>query len=117
MSPLDDLEPNDEPVDEAGNLLRQLVAAVDYVRRGFRPGFTVWDAFEEALRWHAGIDEDWTVADPLGRALRLSLPATGPTTAETFNVAIRRWADATADVYNDGLSWGQSVARTKSIAV
>jgi hypothetical protein len=115
VSAIEDLEPNGEPPDEAGSLLLQLVAAVDYLRRGVRPGFTAWDAFEEALRWHIGIDEDWTVADPLGRATRLSFTSTGPSTAETFNVAIRRWAEATADVYNGGLSWEPWAARTIAI--
>lgn len=115
MSAIEDLEPSSEPVDEAGSLLIQLVAAVDYLRRGIRPGFTVWDAFEEALRWRAGEDADRSVADPLGRAIRQSISSSGPSSAETFNVAIRRWAEATADVYNGGLAWEPSAARTIAI--
>lgn len=106
MSALDDLEPNDEPLDDAGSLLLQLVAAVNYLRRGIRPCFTVWDAFEEALRWHAGIDEDWTVADPLGQALRLSFPSTGqPSAAVTMNIAIRHWVDATSLILSNTIPW------------
>ena len=29
-----------------------VVSAVDYLSRGHRPGLTVYDALEEALRWH-----------------------------------------------------------------
>jgi hypothetical protein len=106
VSAIEDLEPNDEPLDEAGSLILQLVAAVDYLRRGVRPGFTVWDAFEEGLRWHAGIDEDWTVADPLGRAIRLSFASTGDqVAAETLNIAVRHWVEAVSGVYNCSLPW------------
>src|SRR5690606_24399116 len=40
----------DEPA-EGGTWLLDLVAAVDYLRRGIRPNITVWDALDEALRW------------------------------------------------------------------
>jgi hypothetical protein len=116
MTPLDDLEPNNEPLEDAGGLWLQLVAAVDYFRRGPRPDFTVWDAIEEALRWHTNIDSDWTDPDPLLRAIRLSVPGGGPVTAaDTFNAAIRRWLDASATAYNDSFPWELSAARRNSI--
>lgn len=106
MSPLDDLEPNHRLLDQAGVLLVQLVAAVDYLRRGIRPGFTVWDALEEALRWHAGFDGDWTTNDPLGRTIRLAFQDDGRiSSAEIFNTALRRWVEAAAAIYNDSLTW------------
>ena len=33
-----------EPLDEGGTWLLDLVSAVDHLRRGYRPGFTVWEA-------------------------------------------------------------------------
>lgn len=36
---------------EGGACLLDLVAAVDFLRRGDRNGLTVWDALEEAIRW------------------------------------------------------------------
>jgi hypothetical protein len=48
------LTPNDddagEVLAEGGTWLLDVVAAVDHLGRGHRPGFTVWDALEEALR-------------------------------------------------------------------
>lgn len=106
MSAIEDLETDGEPIDEAGSVLIQLVAAVDYLRRGIRPGFTVWDAFEEALRWHAGIDEDWTARDPLLRTINLSFTPQGqPSASEILNLAIRRWVEASGAALNDGFPW------------
>jgi hypothetical protein len=42
-----------EPLDEGGTWLLDLVSAVDHLRRGYRPGFTVWDALAEAIEWAA----------------------------------------------------------------
>mgnify|MGYP006883575816 CR=1 FL=1 len=33
-----------------------VVSAVDYLSRGHRPGLTVYDALEEALRWREATD-------------------------------------------------------------
>ncbi len=116
MSPLDDLEPNDEPLDDAGSLLIQLVAAVDYLRRGVRPRFTVRDAFEEALRWQLNLDEDWTATDPLGRVLRLTLGSDGHNSiADALGIAVRRWVQASAAMHNDGLTWQLSIARRRPV--
>ena len=112
MNALDDLEPTDEPIYDVGGLLLQLVAAVDYLGRGIRPGFTVWDAIEEALRWHGDIEPDWTDPDPLLRTLRLSFPSTADgSAANTLNVAIRRWLDAAAAAHNDSIPWEPSVGK------
>ena len=60
-----------ESLDEGGTWLCDLVAAVDHLRRGLRPGITVWDAIEEALRWHTpttdesdGTEPAWGGPDP-----------------------------------------------------
>jgi hypothetical protein len=112
MSVLDDLEPTDEPLHDAGGLLVQLVAAVDYLGRGIRPSFTVWDAIEEALRWHADIEPDWADPDPLLRTLRLSFSsATQRSAANTFDAAIRRWVDAAAVAHNDSIAFDLSLRR------
>ena len=112
MNALDDLEPTDEPLHNGGGLLLQLVAAVDYLGRGFRPGFTVWDAIEEALRWHGEIEPGWTDPDPLLRTLRLSFSSTAHrSAADTLAVAIRHWVDAAAAAYNDSIPWELSSAR------
>ena len=112
MSPLDDLEPTDETLHDAGGLLFQLVAAVDYLGRGFRPGFTVWDAIEEALRWHGEFGTDWIEPDPLLRTLRLSFSQTAqPSAADTLTAAIRHWVEAAATTYNDSVPWELSSAR------
>ena len=112
MNALDDLEPADEPLHDAGCLLLQLVAAVDYLGRGFRPGFTVWDALEEALRWHGEIEPHWTDPDPLLRTLRLSFSLTAHrSAADSLNVAIRRWVEAAAIAFNDSIPWELSSAR------
>ena len=40
-----------DDVADAPAWLLDLVSAVDYLRRGLRPDFTVWDALAEAIRW------------------------------------------------------------------
>lgn len=112
MNSLDDLEPTDEPFSDAGGLLVQLVAAVDYLGRGIRPSFTVWDAIEEALRWHGDIETDWADPDPLLRTLRLSfLSNPSESAAVSLNAAIRHWVTAAATTYNDSIPWELSRER------
>ncbi len=116
MSATEDLDAAGEPLDEAGSLLIQLVAAVDYLRRGVRPGFTVWDAFEEALRWQLKVDEDWTATDPLGRVLRMTLGSDDhKSIADAFGIAVRSWVQASAAIHNDGLTWEVSIARKRPV--
>ena len=105
MNPLDDLDLTSVPLDDGGTLLLDLVAAVDYLRRGVFPGFTVWDAIEQALRWHANIEADFTDPDPLVRALRLAMFAISADSAATLSVSLRSWLAATAEVHNESLPW------------
>ena len=116
MSATEDLDAAGEPLDEAGSLLIQLVAAVDYLRRGVRPGFTVWDAFEEALRCQLKVDEDWTATDPLGRVLRMTLGSDDhKSIADAFGIAVRRWVQAAAAIHTAGLTWELSIARKRPV--
>lgn len=102
-----------------------VISAVDYLSRGARPGLTVYDALEEALRWHtaaliADIDDEvaaravaqlpWDDPDPLRTALD-SLFGHGPgadgggTCDQTLHCALETWSDQMADEYNDGHRW------------
>lgn len=101
----------------------EVVAAVDYLSRGHRPGFTVWDAVEEALRWYtahlvAGDDDalaamaaaelPWDDPDPLRTALERLVAHHPPsdasegTSAEAIHAALTDWLLAMAHDYNDG---------------
>lgn len=107
-----------ESLEAGGTWLLDLISAVDHLRRGIRPGITVWDAIEEALRWHTpsadgqGPDEPgWGDPDPLRTTLIRSLQhATGPV-AEEAQVAIRHWIVAMAARYNDGHHWPHPLPR------
>jgi hypothetical protein len=102
-----------EVLAEGGTWLLDLVAAVDHLRRGHRPGFTVWDALEEALRWTlppGDNEEPWNSPDPLRDALRQFLDDAAPT-AERVQTAVRRWVTAMADRHNDGHHWPHPVVR------
>ena len=113
-----------------------VISAVDYLSRGHRPGLTVYDAVEEALRWHiaalvAGPDDrrafaqagdlPWDDPDPLRSALeRLVLhqpPAVGDefTTTRAVHFALSLWTRRMADNFNDGCRWAhpQPPATTK----
>ncbi|MFP5325942.1 MAG: hypothetical protein ACLGHT_00495 [Acidimicrobiia bacterium] len=98
---------SDDPADGATWLL-DLVAAVDHLRRGVRPGLTVWDALEEALRTD---EPDWDVSDPLRTTLHEFLASTsGPADVE-LQAGIRRWVLANAQRFNDGHHWPHPAAR------
>lgn len=101
----------------------EVVAAVDYLSRGHRPGFGVWDAVEEALRWYtahlvAGDDEvlvaaaagelPWDDPDPLRTALERLVqhhPSAGEADencASAVDAALVDWLIAMAFEHNDG---------------
>lgn len=103
-----------------------VISAVDYLSRGDRHGLTVYDALEEALRWHtaalvAGGDDflaaaeasrlPWDDPDPLRSAMeRLVLhhpPAIDEesTTSWAIHHALKVWVDQMTDQYNDGRQW------------
>lgn len=113
----------DEPLEEGGIWLGDLIAAVTYLRRGFRPGLTVWGALEEALRsWTTeegllangapdpdSIDATWGVEDPLRDTLRAFLAALDEQgdrdAAVAMQQAVRRWTSAMSERFNAGHDW------------
>jgi hypothetical protein len=97
----------DDPADGATWLL-DLVAAVDHLRRGLRPGLTVWDALEEALRSN---EPDWDDPDPLRTTLHTFLASTNGSLDVEVQAGIRRWVLATAERFNDGHHWPHPAAR------
>lgn len=107
-----------EPLDAGGTWLLDLVAAVDHLRRGIRAGITVWDAVEEALRWHTSTADGtepsepaWEDPDPLRSTVGRFLDrASGPTSVEA-QTAVRHWVLAMAARYNDGHHWPHPTPR------
>jgi hypothetical protein len=96
---------------EGGTCLLDLVAAVDYLRRGIRPNITVWDALGESLRWLlAETDPSPNAPDAIAAAIVDAMAADvgAPISIQT---AIRRWVLTMADRYNDGHHWPHPEAR------
>ena len=111
MNALDDLLPP-ATLDDGGELLTQLVAAVNFLRRGASPGLTVWDAMEQALRIFGNFEADWLDPDPLMRAIRISHSTIGHlTTAEVITAAIREWLSAMSAIYNEDVPWEAMTGR------
>ena len=106
-----------------------VISAVDYLSRGPRPALTIYDALEEALRWHtaaliAGVDDGfaalavgqlpWDDPDPLRTALdglvaHQPSAEEGPTSDRTIHSALGAWADQMAAEYNDGHRWASPI--------
>jgi hypothetical protein len=96
---------------EGGTWLLDLVAAVDYLRRGIRPGITVWNALDESLRWLLA-DADPAGSEPDAVALAIvDAMATDVDSPISIQTAIRRWVLTMADRYNDGHHWPHPMAR------
>jgi hypothetical protein len=120
---------------KTSQLWLDVISAVDYLSRGPRPGLTVYDALEEALRRHtaaliAGVDDGlavravgqlpWNDPDPLRTALTglVAQPPDGGSTAErTIHGALRAWVEQMAAEYNDGHRWSISPIRLPSADV
>lgn len=107
-----------EPLDEGGTWLLDLVAAVDHLRRGIRPGITVWDAVEEALRWHTpNVDEDepdepaWEDPDPLRSTVGRFLDGVSGPASANAQIAVRHWVLVMAARYNDCHHWPHPAPR------
>ena len=115
----------DQGVDHGGGWL-EVVSAVDYLAAVHRPGLTVWDALDEAIRWwtaehldprtgfspHRVVDLPWHDPDPLRstleRLLAAVLPADTPdgtTLPDALSAALAAWLSAMADGFNDGRSF------------
>lgn len=116
-----DSKPQPEMLETGGSLLLDVVSVVDHMRRGVRPGFTVWVAIEEALRWW--VDEhqastdgapdpddlDLEDPDPLRTALVRLIDILDVNdrliTGEALQQAVRRWVATMSDHYNKGHAW------------
>ncbi|HWL41790.1 MAG TPA: hypothetical protein VNQ73_02515 [Ilumatobacter sp.] len=103
----------DEPLSDGATWLVDLVAAVDHLRRGYRPGLTVWDALEEAIRWTLDNSDDdpWDSPDPLAASLSAILDDLGAPVALKLQVAVRRWVTTMAARFNAGHHWPHPTAR------
>ena len=101
-----------EQLADGGTWLLDVVAAVDFLRRGHRPGFTVWDAIEEALRLaYSDVEDDTgSSTDPLAVAMLGFASSTSDAPAH-LQTAVRRWVAAMADRFNDGQHWPHPAAR------
>ena len=97
-----------EALAEGGTWLLDLVAAVDHLRRGHRPGLTVWDALEEAVRWTLpDLDDEaaWQTPDPLVHTLHRLLDQADTPVARSLQIALLQWVTAMAERYNNGHHW------------
>jgi hypothetical protein len=110
MTPDPFTEPGDpgQSTVDGGTWLLDLVAAVDHLRRGLRPGLTIWDALEEALR--AG-EPDWDDPEPLRTALANLLDRTSGPIDLQLQDAVRSWVLVAADRYNAGHHWPHPASR------
>lgn len=115
-----------EALGDGGTELLDLVSAVDYLRRGIRPGFNVYDAIEEALRWWTterrsrdtgapDPDDVWQCDDPLLETLRCALQMvdghTDLAVSEAIQQAIRHWTTTMAERFNAGHHWPHPAPR------
>jgi len=100
-----------------------VIAAVDFLRRGDHRGLTLWAAIEEALRWWIaerlvlleGVQDPDIGAprfgepDPLQGTLSRFLAAASIDEPIHISVALqqalRRWTSSVAKEFNDGAAW------------
>lgn len=112
----------DDPA-EATDRMLEVIAAVDFLRRGDRRGFTLWAAIEEALRWwvaeRTALLDGYTDAEMISprfgdretlRSALVRLVATAGQdepvhVSQALQEALRRWSTAMADRHNDGQPW------------
>jgi hypothetical protein len=125
-----------DPYPPPSQVWLDVISAVDYLSRGHRHGLTVYDALEEAMRWHtatlvAGDDDrlaatvaaelPWDDPDPLRSALErlvLHLPSAvdeHTTTGHAIHAALAHWVQTMAAQYNDGHRWTHPRASTQPI--
>ena len=118
-----------EELQEGGTWLLDLVATVDHLARGHRHDFTVWDAFEEAIRWWVAeqqaategvvdpefADLPWDAPDPLRATVQDLLDFIAASEVMDLScalqVSVRRWVIAMATRFNDGQSWPHPIPR------
>lgn len=118
-----DTDADVEDLAAGGSHLLDLVAAVDFLRRGDRIGLTVWEALEEAVRWWVAervsaidgvpdpeiADLRWADHEAFHHALSGMLVAVQlepPLTVEVgLQQAVRRWTATMSSRHNGGASW------------
>ncbi|MCU1395344.1 MAG: hypothetical protein JWM34_3772 [Ilumatobacteraceae bacterium] len=109
-----------------------VVAATDYLTLHHRPGFTVWDAVEEATRWWAADflsppsesesvavpDLPWHDPDPLRSSIERLLATVGASglpdghgLPDVLSAALRVWLDYMSNTYNDGHRFAHPLPR------
>ena len=116
-------------VDDPSGIWLDVVAAVDYLATGSRPGLTVCNALAEALtawmleRHDVGVRGDralpWDDPDPLRSILDTTLrtvggPGTvdGAPLAAVFEASLQRWVAEMAEQFNDGYAFVHPAPRT-----
>jgi hypothetical protein len=108
---------------EATDRMLEVIAAVDFLRRGDRRGITLWAAVEEALRWWVaeptalldGYTDGHLEAPRLGepeilRSTLLRLIAVAGQDEpvhinQALQEALRHWSSTMADRHNEGHPW------------
>lgn len=99
-----------EPLDEGGTWLLDLVSAVDHLRRGYRPGFTVWDALAEAIEW-ASTPFHGEAASGTSAATLAAVTAAAAEDQQALQRAVRGWVVIMAERYNAGHHWPHPASR------
>jgi hypothetical protein len=105
----------------------EVVAAVDYLTDSHRPGLTVWDALDEAIRWwtaelvdprdgfpgRRSVELPWSDPDPLRssiEALLTVVPAAeslgAGTLGDVLAGAMAAWLVVMAEDFNEGHRFG-----------
>ena len=107
-----------------GAVWLEAFSAADYLAGAHRPGFTVWDALDEATRWWTAefldprdgfpqlrtVELPWDDPDPLRSTIERLLAAVptpdtfgGVALADAFCDALAAWLERMADEFNDGM--------------
>jgi hypothetical protein len=105
----------------------EAVAAVDYLTDTHRPGFTLWDALDEAIRWwtvemldprdgfpaRRAVELPWADPDPLRSSIEALLDAVPPAESpaafalgDVLTAATAAWLAVMSDDFNDGHRFG-----------
>jgi hypothetical protein len=103
------------------------MAAVDYLTDTHRPGFTLWDALDEAIRWwtvelldprdgfpaRRAVELPWDDPDPLRSSIEALLDAVPPAESpaasalgDVLTAATAAWLAVMSDAFNDGHRFG-----------